>query len=137
MLIPNVIRPVSEWRDPRHRRGLAGELAAARYLGARRWSVVAHRYRAGRHDIDLIVRRRDLVAFVEVKTRSSAAFGDGREAVSWKKRGTVERVAAIWVARHGRPWLRYRFDVAIIWCGPTGCFPQVTHIEDAWRPVGK
>ena len=61
--------PVAEWTDPRHRRGLLAELEAAAFLTACGWSVEAHRFRMGRSDIDLIVRRGCLVAFVEVKQR--------------------------------------------------------------------
>lgn len=137
MLTPNIIRPVHQWRDPRHRRGLAGELAAAQYLVARGWSVLAHRFRVGHHDLDLVARRHDLVAFVEVKARSGHRFGDGREAVGWKKRAVLELVAAVWVARLGRPWHRYRFDLVLVGRDEGGRFPHVTHIEDAWRSVGK
>jgi putative endonuclease len=136
MSTPNIVRPVTEWRDPRHRRGLAGELAAARYLAARGWSVLAHRFRYGRHDIDLIARSRDLVAFIEVKTRQSAEFGDGTESIGWRKRAVIQLGAEIWRARHGRRSDRYRFDVVIVRWGGAG-FPRVFHIEDAWRGVEK
>jgi putative endonuclease len=135
MLTPNVLRPVQQWRDPRHRRGLAGELAVARYLEAAGWIALAHRYRVGRHDIDLIVRRGDLVAFVEVKARRSSAFGDGRQAIGWRKRLLIELVAGGWIADHGGRGIRYRFDLAVVsWAAG---FPQVLHIEDAWRGVRK
>jgi putative endonuclease len=136
MVTPNVLRPIEQWRDPRHRRGVAGELAAARFLAARGWAVLAHRYRLGHHDLDLVVRRADVVAFVEVKTRRSDGFGDAREAVGWRKRLVLEMVASAWIARHGRPRDRYRFDlVGVVWSGQG--FPQVFHIEDAWRCVRK
>jgi putative endonuclease len=132
MQSPNVIRPVSQWRDPRHRRGLAGELAAAKHLEARGWRIEAHRYRLGHHDLDLVARLGSLVAFIEVKARRSAAFGSGSESVGWRKRAILRVVAALWVAREGKPADRYRFDVIeVIWPG-TG-FPHVFHIEDAWR----
>ncbi|MGE0442000.1 MAG: YraN family protein [Gemmatimonadales bacterium] len=138
MLIANVVRPAGEWRDPRHRRGLAGELAAARYLIANGWSIEAHRFRVGHHDLDLIARQRDLVAFIEVKTRSPSRFGDGREAVGARKRAILELVAAVWLARRGRAGERYRFDVMLVGRGPVGStFPQVAHIPDAWRRVEK
>ena len=136
MPIPNVVRPVHEWRDPRHRRGLAGELAAAKYLEAQGWQIEAHRFRFGHHDLDLIARLGGLVAFVEVKARSGAAFGSGAESVGWRKRQILTLVAELWVVRRGRPSDQYRFDVIeVTW--PRGVFPHVVHIEDAWRGVGK
>src|SRR2546430_11312014 len=59
----------AEWTDERHKRGLAGEEQAIQYLLARGWHIVAHRFRVGHTEIDLIARQGRLVAFVEVKAR--------------------------------------------------------------------
>ena len=136
MVTPNVLRPVEQWRDPRHRRGVAGELAAARFLEAHGWTLLAHRYRLGQHDIDLVARRRGIVSFSEVKSHRPSRFGDGRLAIGWRKRLVLELCAASWISRHGRPGDRYRFDVLTVSWGE-GSFPQVTHTEDAWRHVRK
>ena len=130
---PNVLRPPSEWRDPRHREGLAGELAAARHLESLGWTILAHRFRFGRHDLDLIARRGSLVAFVEVKARRSTSFGSGAESVGWQKRAILRLVAGVWIARSGRPGERYRFDLALVTWPPETGFPHVFHVEDAWR----
>lgn len=124
--------PVSEWTDPRHVLGVAGEREARDALVAAGWCVEAHRFRAGRHDIDLIIRRGNLVAFVEVKTRRSQRFGSGAEAVGWKKRRTLAWAATVWVTRFGRPGDRYRFDVVTVRQGPGEA--RVAHLADAWRP---
>ena len=133
MLKPNVLRPPSEWRDPRHRQGLAGELAAAQYLAAHGWKIAAHRFRLGHHDIDLIAQRGDLTAFIEVKARRSTSFGSGLEAVGWQKQLVIATVARSWIVRHGPPQGRYRFDLVVVRWPPKGTFPHVQHVEDAWR----
>ena len=136
MRAPNVITPLSEWRDPRHRLGLAGEVAAARFLEAAGYAIEAHRFRMGHHDLDLVARRESLVAFVEVKSRRTAGFGHPLEAIGWRRRRDLARLATLWVMRHGRAGDRYRFDVVSVrWEGPG--FPRVVHIEDAWRHVEK
>jgi putative endonuclease len=125
--------PPTDWTDPRHRDGWQAEITAGRWLIKRGWRVEAHRYRMGRHDLDLIVRRGDLVAFVEVKARRSDRYGAGEEAVGQSKRRTIERVAWSWILRSGRPGDQYRFDVLVL----TGEGPgaqTLRHIEDAWRP---
>lgn len=127
--------PVERWRDPRHRRGFAGERAAIAYLLASGWRVEAHRFRLGRHDLDLVARRDDVVAFIEVKTRRSRRFGRAVETVGSRKRATLRRVAELWRVRFGRPGDRYRFDLVAI--DSVGGRPQVTHIPDAWRDVEK
>jgi hypothetical protein len=73
-----------QWTDERHKRGLAGEEKAIRYLQSRGWDIVAHRFRVGRVEVDLVARRGQLVAFVEVKVRQ-------REPVRGGHRGQAAR----------------------------------------------
>ncbi len=120
------------WKDPRHRRGVAGEAAAWEFLEERGWVLLAHRFRLGRLEVDLIVRKGSLVAFVEVKTRSGTAFGSPLEAVTWRKKREIVRVARGWMYRHGRPEDVYRFDVIGITLSAVGM--KIQHVEDAFRP---
>jgi len=120
------------WRDERHKRGLAGEGVAMRFLEARGWRVVSHRFRLGRLEIDIIARKGPVVAFVEVKTRRGAAFGSPLEAITWTKKREIVRVARGWMDRFGRPQDVYRFDVIGVTLSATGTC--VTHVEDAFRP---
>ena len=124
--------PTEEWEDARHLLGLEGERIAIAFLTSCGWSLEAHRFRLGRHDIDLIVRRGRTVAFVEVKTRRSRLCGSGLEAVSRRKQRDIARVAAAWLMRFGRPADVYRFDLIVVdQCGNPK--PLVEHVEDAWR----
>ena len=88
--------PAELWTDPRHRRGLWGERIAIAFLSDRGWRVEVHRFRAGRHDLDIVARRGELVAFVEVKTRGSSEYGAPAESVDWRKRRTLARVAEVY-----------------------------------------
>lgn len=115
------------WTDARHRHGYEAERRAMDYLQRHGWAVLAHRFRVGRHDIDLIVRKGDVVAFVEVKQRRTTTFGSVRNAVRWRKRSDLARAAAAWIERHGRPADRYRFD----FIGFTGT--RIDHQPDAFR----
>jgi putative endonuclease len=125
--------PPSDWTDPRHRDGWQAEVTAGRWLQARGWRIEAHRWRMGRHDLDLVARRGDLVAFIEVKARRSDRFGSGEEAVGPKKRRVLERVAWSWIIKNGRGGDQYRFDVVVL-SGPGPGAQTLTQIEDAWRP---
>lgn len=116
-----------------HQFGRGCEDLAARTLEDAGWSVLARNYRLGHKEIDLIARRGRLVAFVEVKGRSSSRFGHPVEAISAAKRREILRVARDWILRHGTPADEYRFDaIGVLWrrSGP----PAVEHFEDAWRP---
>jgi putative endonuclease len=124
-------RAIETWTDPRHQLGFHGEQAAIRYLNATGYIVLSHRFRVGHNDLDLVVRRGALVVFVEVKTRTGVAYGTGREAIGWRKRQALGRVAEVWRLRHGAPGDLYRFDVVEV--VRVGGDTMVNHIEDAWR----
>ena len=124
--------PTKEWEDARQVRGLRGEQAALAFLISCGWEIESHRFRLGRHDVDLIARRGSLIAFVEVKTRRGASFGTGAEAVGRRKRSTIAKVATLWRLRYGRPGDSYRFDVIEV-LDDGGSGMEVSHIADAWR----
>jgi putative endonuclease len=102
------------------------------FLVSRGWEVEAHRFRLGRYDLDLVIRRDDLIAFVEVKTRRSSACGSAVESVSALKRHRLGRVATLWRVRYGRARDRYRFDVVAVREVGGGRL-EVEQVEDAWR----
>ena len=130
--------PVEAWTDPRHRKGYAGERLAIVHLLQSGWHIEAHRFRLGHHDVDLVARHGNLVAFIEVKTRASLRFGHPEEAVDHRKRAVLARLAELWRARFGRPNDQYRFDLIAIEEQPdSSTSPQVRHIENAWCGVGK
>ncbi len=123
----------SKWKDPRHRRGWEGEVIARGFLTKRGWRILAHRFRMGRLEIDLIARRGCIVAFIEVKTRFSDAFGSPLEAVTATKQREIARVASAWIDRHGRAEDAYRMDVIGVTMGH-GRAPKIEHVPDAFRP---
>ncbi len=86
--------PVDEWEDSRQLLGMHGERIAMAFLTSCGWSVEAHRFKLGRHDLDLVVRKGRTVAFVEVKTRRSNICGTALEAVSRRKQRDIARVAS-------------------------------------------
>ncbi len=114
-----------------HDLGVRGERVAASYLTRRGYAILARNYRFGRREVDLIVARGDVVAFVEVKTRAGPGYGHPLEAITALKRREVERVARAWKRENGRPGLYYRFDAVGIVIRRTAA-PLVEHIPNAW-----
>ncbi|UCC73050.1 MAG: YraN family protein [Gemmatimonadota bacterium] len=112
--------------------GVLGEQLAAGYLRQKGYTILARNYRFGHREIDLIVGRDDVVAFVEVKARAGAGFGHPLEAITARKRREVERVARFWLRRHGRSGLHCRFDAVGVIVRRDQA-PVVEHIPDAWR----
>ena len=127
--------PGSERRPPREGnkpRGDRGEEIAATFLAERGWAILHRNYRIGHREVDLVARRGEVVAFVEVKTRGGLGYGHPLEAITRKKRREVQAVAAIWVERFGTDRDVYRFDAIAILL-PTAGEPVIEHVEDAWR----
>ena len=114
-----------------HRLGISGEEQAARHLERAGWRVLARNYRFGHKEIDLIARRGRTVAFVEVKTRARLRWGHPLEAIDGRKRAEIERVARVWLERHGRAGDECRFDAIAVFRGANGRL-QVEHVENAW-----
>ena len=110
--------------------GEIGERVAERWLRRKGWRVVQRRFRNGRRDIDLVVERDGLIAFVEVKARKGAEFGLPVEAVNWRKQRELSRSAHVWIERHGRPDDCYRFDVIGVLM--EGSAVRIRHVENAF-----
>jgi putative endonuclease len=114
--------------------GLLGERIAARWLKRDGWEIVAHRFRSGHRDLDLVVRRDQEVAFVEVKARRDCQFGSPVEAVHARKRRELSRSACVWMDRFGSPNLTYRFDVIGVVVSEGRV--KVRHVADAFPVSG-
>src|SRR2546428_14103777 len=74
--------------------GRRGERLAADHLRRLGYRVVGSGFLARRGEIDLVCRRGDRLVLVEVKTRSSSAFGGPAEAGGTRKRRALHAAAA-------------------------------------------
>ena len=114
--------------------GERGERIAEDFLAAKGWRVLDRRFRSGHRDIDLVVERIGgegrLIAFVEVKTRVSDAYGGPLGAVHWRKQREMAHVARDWMSRHREAGDTFRFDVVGVVYGRGN--PEVIHIENAF-----
>jgi putative endonuclease len=111
--------------------GRMGERRAAWFYRVRGYSIVERNLRLHAGEIDLIVRRGNTVAIVEVKTRQSRFAGEGFEAVDRRKRERLVRLGDQYAARH--PGVRLRYDIlSLFW---TGWRFEVKGFPDAFRPV--
>lgn len=73
--------------------GRAGEEAAARYLTFHDYRLLDRNWRFEHAEIDLIAEAFGLLIIVEVKTRATAAYGDGLESVDADKQRLLVRAA--------------------------------------------
>ena len=100
-------------RTTNHRRGILAEYAALAYLTCKGYRLVALRYKTKLGEIDLIMRRRRTLAFIEVKARTSHA--DAAHAIHSKNQSRVMQAAQSFL-RHHPNYQDYevRFDALLI-----------------------
>ena len=92
--------------------GAAAEALAAEFLQARRLAVVKRNYRC-RGEIDLIARDGATLVFVEVRLRSSSAFGGARESITAAKRRRLKFAAGLFLSNLRRE-PPCRFDAILL-----------------------
>lgn len=98
----------------RHRQtGICGETFAYWYLRRQGYLLVARNYRTPHRkgEIDLIGWDGTVLAFVEVKTRTTSSGGPPEQAVDAEKRDVLVGMARDYLARRGLADVRYRFDL--------------------------
>ncbi len=109
--------------------GRKGEKAAARYLKRKGYKILGRNVRTPFCEIDIIARRGEVVAFVEVKTRVNDNFGLPEEAVTPQKQRLYFRAARLYEGKHGDDDI-IRFDIIEVFKG------KINHIENAFYPDG-
>lgn len=112
--------------------GLLGEHLASRHLRHHGRRVLYRNYR-GLHlgEVDIVARHGQTLTFVEVKTRTSAAFGRPADAVNLDKQRLIQRGALDWLRLLGHPKITLRFDIAEVLLIP-GEVPKINIIENAF-----
>jgi putative endonuclease len=84
------------------------------YYRLRGYRILEANARAGRNELDIVLRRGRRLVFCEVKARSGDGYGDPREAVGPEKERRLRRAAEIWLA----------------------CNPHLLELEVAFEVVG-
>lgn len=113
-------------KGERRRLGFFGERKAVRFLKKSGYKILARNYRCPCGEVDIIARRDDVLAFIEVKTRSDLSFGQPNEAVNAQRQRRYVRSAKYYFS--GRtPDCVVRFDVIEVFKG------KINHIENAFQ----
>jgi len=97
--------------------GQFGERQAARYLEGLGYHIVERNWRHRHGELDLVALDADCLVFVEVKTRSSVAFGRPAEAVDRTKMARLRRLAGLYLQAHPTKVGALRIDVVAITTG--------------------
>lgn len=118
-------RKTPEQRRKAETQGRRGERIAGWWLRLKGWNILDRRVRTPAGEVDLVARKGNLVAFVEVKTRASAADLDF--AIDERRLARVAAAAEVLMPRYAGPNDDIRVDVILI---APKTLPR--HIENAW-----
>ena len=117
---------VSNRRQSAERRGHLAEFIALACLRLKGYRLLARRFKSPQGEIDLIMRRRDVTAFIEVKARNTR--DQGVEAVTTTQSRRIAAAARFWMARDKTANRNFcRFDIVVV---NAYFWPQ--HIENAF-----
>ena len=106
-------------------RGAVAERRARWHYRLRGYRVLGVNVRAGRNEVDILLRRGGQLIFCEVKAKSGERFGDPLEMVGAEKQRRIRRAAELWLA--GRPelaGLAVRFDIVAVRSGRVQRLPN-------------
>lgn len=109
--------------------GRRGESLAAEYLAGEGLRVLERNWRCVEGEIDIVALEGDVTVFVEVKTRSSVAFGHPLDAITVAKMARLRRLAGCWCAVHEPSARKIRIDAVAI-LAPYGQSPAIEHVRD-------
>ena len=103
--------------------GALGENAVAEYLVNRGYLIVDRNWRIKEGEIDIVATLPDeTYSFIEVKTRTSLAFGHPLEAITPEKAHRMQRLALAWLATHQCLGSNYQVDCAAVLVSLDGTF---------------
>lgn len=114
--------------------GSKGEELAADLLRNNGYKILYRNYKTKLGEIDIIARDKDIICFIEVKTRSSDRFGSGSEAVSRIKQRQITKAALSFLKEKSFLDKKARFDVVSLDC--SSAEPKLDLIKDAFELDG-
>ena len=108
--------------------GRRGEDLATAFLVDTGYTILDRNWRCPQGEIDVVALDGTETVFVEVKTRSSVAFGHPLEAITTLKLARLRRLAAAWCGVHPGNHNRIRIDAIAVIVPRTGA-PQLEHLK--------
>ena len=112
-------------------RGRRAEFFAALYLRLKGYKILSQRYKTKGGEIDIVARRGSVIAFVEVKARTSQQ--DALESLTYNMRRRIERAAGFFMADHHKlSTCDMRFDLITV---SSRMFSKpffIQHLDNAW-----
>ena len=109
--------------------GKEGEDLAVAHLLKNGYKIVARNFRYQKAEVDIIARKKDVLAVIEVKTRSTPDFGDPQNFLKQKQINSLVKAIDFFVNDHDLD-VNVRFDIIAIIRNKAGT--KIEHLKDAF-----
>jgi putative endonuclease len=120
-------------KNYRQRFGAWGEKLAEEYLERKGYVVLARNIRTPYGEIDLLVRQEATLVFVEVKARSTRAYGLPEDSLTWRKQAHILDSSRYYLQEHPEYTEDWRVDVIAIQKKPGDEPAEIIHFENAFN----
>lgn len=110
--------------------GKLGEEIVAKYLKRNGYTIVEKNYKNKFGEIDLIVKKDEILSFVEVKTRKSINYGTPAEAVNFNKRRHIYKTAEYYILSKDINKKDITFDIVEVYFQKENDY-RIIHIKRA------
>lgn len=119
--------------DTRGATGRIGEAYAAQFLQQKGYEILRANARVGRlGEIDIVAREKNILVFVEVKTRHSELFGLPQEAVNFRKQKKLCQCAMLYLKQMNMKNKAFRFDVVAVLLNKDDTVKRMEVIQNAF-----
>lgn len=110
--------------------GNLGEDIAVDFLIKNDFKIVERNWKYKHWEVDIIALKNNYLHFVEVKTRTTAMFGNPEESVGETKMNALKKAAEHYLLQH-EEWKNIQFDVIAIFLKPKNV-TEILLIEDVF-----
>ncbi len=117
------------------KKGREGEELALKFLKKKGYRIIERNYRCPYGEIDIIAMDSGVLVFIEVKSRSSEAFGVPAESVDARKQRHIIKASTDYMVKNGEVDSPARFDVVSIKTDASGG-ASTELIKDAFQAFG-
>lgn len=116
--------------DTRHKLGRWGENLAADFLESQGYHILCRNWRVSIGEIDIVIQKDDIIAFVEVKTRRSVQYGPPEVAITEEKAQRLLDLGQAYMFQEDVPDLDWRIDLVAIELDINGRLLRCEHIPN-------
>lgn len=109
--------------------GKKGEMLSKEYLVSKSYNIMNLNFRNHIGEIDIIAMDKDVLVFIEVKTRTSIKYGYPYEAVNYRKQQKIIYTSFAYINQRNIKDTQLRYDIIEVYLTPS---IKINHIENAF-----